>query len=1117
MSTLMDLSNPMKEETAAGDVYAMPATPLQVRLWNLEGIQGGDPAWNVAVRFRLLGQLDREKLERALQLLIGRHEVLRTSLDVHNNSVVERIAGRATLPVEWCDLRSLTPDEQAEDALRLSTAHARQLLPLTSAPLLRVRMLRLADDEHLMMWNLHHAVCDGWSVGLLAQDLMECYGQLLAGREPAAKDSLDYGDYAVWLDEYRRTTEYETHRNYWKGQLSGSKIGELPLSWRCSKPSEPMIHSTVLSKELTDRLVAIAHRHGATFFHTVLAAFSAWMRLQQNSAEVVIGTPVSGRDQSELESVVGTFVNYIPLRVRVDREMQFVELLHSVRDQVTDSLEHAAFRFEDMLSDLETPGAPVLEMNRLFSVAFICQQDFVRPVRAGEVALSAMPSISAGAVRPLTVFMVERADGWRLSCEVDNRTVSAAQGATILEDFQRLLAAVSTRAEEALPLLIARAGLVLPVPDISDEARGNGQEFQPEEGAASGEVSLSASRRVPATEAQFRFCMLDRLKPGDTSFDLEIRMELEGTLSIDALKTAAGQLVARNEILRTTLEEEDGRVWQIIHPQGTVDFRFLPILFGSEAASTPPLVDDRKDGFSLSTGPLFRVRVRQLQEERYRLEITLSHAIADGWSSGLFLEQLHKAYEESLSGTRDEAEQLPAQFSSYSAEEQQLLASAEKDRRLEWWRQQLDGAWAPLSLPQDIAQRVPQKGNAATISEELPRAAMSSIVLPSSVVHSARLFAKESNTTLFAVFGAVFQALLARYSGQEQVLFVTPFANRTVETETVLGSLAIPVCLPGRVASQTTFRQLVEELSDQLMGAVEHALPLGLVAPLMDMRVVRGYHPLNQITFFYQRAFVHDMDWQGVSVRSLPDLPAATGSEWQLGVVERGDVVSAEFQYDATLYSEQTMDLVGHHYARLLACAAMEPDTAMSQLQFISAEERALDSAGQPMLPVTQCVSSHKKTSMSKATVPQPERYSGFLDLSQDLSQKDLSQKGLSQNEQTMLRIWEHIFKTGDITVESDFFDLGGHSLLLARLQIAVKKEFNVAVTAADVFRNPTVAELTEWLNRANTTTIAVERPLEDPRIVPIQPLGTDRPLFVISQSMIFRTMATELGQSQPV
>lgn len=1106
MRTLVNGSNPIQAESP-GAVYAMPATPLQVRLWNLEKAAGSDPSWNVAVRFTLSGPLDREAFEGALQRLCDRHEILRTALALHAGGIAQQISPRVTLPVEWCDLRKLDGTAQAAEVLRLSLDHARQIVPLDLAPLWRVRVLRLADTEHCLLWNFSHAVCDGWSVGLLARDLMRTYGELLSGQNIDVEGSLDYGDYAVWLDAFRRTPAYQSQRDYWKRRLHAAKPAPLPASWRNSDPSAcAVLHSRLLPSHLTDRLGEIAQRQGATFFHAVLAVFALRMRLAQSSPEVALGTPVSGRDQEELESIAGTFVNYVPLGLHIDAEKPYSDVLRSVCRHVTESLDHASFRFEDMLADLGSgSGQPAAESD-LFSAVFICQKDFVHTERSGDLSLAAMPSVSAGALRPLTVFMVQRADGWRLSCEVDNRRISSAAGAVLLDDLERWMMAAVESPEKAIALAPARIGADSAGAEelAAEPLRDRALQTEPEAGAsvASGGTITSSEgqpRRIPATEAQTRFWLLDRVQPGETSFDLNIRLNMEGPLDVDALKAAANLVTERHEILRTTLEEQDGEVWQIVHPRGTLDFQY------SRSESPSPDLEMLRDGepqaFSLTKGPLFQIRLLEIAPERHWLVIVLSHAIADGWSSGLFLEELRRAYEQCHSGDQNSL-QPPVQFSEYAESERALLEGPESGRRVEWWRQHLQGSWRSLALPMDVPE---------AIGPENAQAATSSTTLAVNTVNSVRRLARECGATPFAVFGAALQVLLSRYSSQQDILFLTPFANRMDDTESVIGPLAIPVCLTGRVTPNATFRELVAELSRFSTAAMEHALPLSLVAPLLDIRVENGQHPLNQITFFYQRAFVHEMQWGPIAVEPLPEFHAGTGSEWQLGVIERNERTSIEFLYRTALYSEQTMALVGRHYGRLLASAVVQPDLAVSQLQFVTQEEMAAQAKRSPMLPVTQSLLSPVEAAGSQQT--QPTGLEPQAELQPQAGPHDLS-----SSERDMLKIWQSIFKSAELNRESDFFDLGGHSLLLARLQIAVKKNFNMQLSAADVFRQPTLGGLTAWLEEARSTGQAAPENLRsNPRIIPIQAHGKGRPIFVISQSLIFRTLASELGEDQPV
>ncbi len=1104
MSTLVSFTKSANEEATEGAIYAMPATPLQVRLWKLNEV-ATDPAWNVAVRFRLSGALHRATFEQALQWLATRHEALRTSFTVHEGTVVQRIAAHAILPLQWCDLQSLDAATQEAEVARFSLEHARQVLPLTSAPLLRAGMLQLSDREHILVWNAHHSVCDGWSVGLLVSDLMGCYGELLQGKEPAARTALDYGDYAVWLDAQRKSPEYESHRAYWKCQLQGLEVAPLPAAWQAeaATPEASTIQSLLLPRSLTDAIATVAQRHHSTFFHAVLATFGLLLRTQQSQADVALETPMSGRDQSELENVIGAFVNYLPLRVRVDAEMRFSDLLHQVRDLVTECVEHAQFRYEDMLADLEQKGETVAAGTLPTPVAFICQQDFVRPVTAGEVAMTAVPSVSPGALRPLTVFMVERADGWRLSCEVDNHVVSQKAGLRLLEDFQRLLGVVAARAEEATAEIAAAAGLAA----ITTPAEENVVTASDTTAELAGGV-----KRIPATEFQRRFWRLDTLNPGGVAFHVRIRLQLKGPFHVDALSRAVAIVARRNEILRTTLEADNDEVWQVIHSELPIDFRLFvsdvqgPDELRSEAQRLADhAIIDREggEGFSLANGPLFRVRVLRLENERHWLAITLSHGIVDGWSTGIFLEQLQQAYEQEI-GSGNASKNWPVQFSMYAQMERKLLTSPEKDHRLEWWQKYLDGVWTPLQLPRDLEPRSTEGGDA--------RAGLVTEALDAAMVASARRFARECQATAFAVFGGLFQALLSRYSGQSDILFLTPHANRTGNTEAVMGPLADPICLTGQVKAGTTFRELVTRFGEKSMDAMEHALPLNLVTPLVDMRVGQHYHPLNQITFFYQRAFVHEMQWKNLEIVSLPDVPAVTGSEWQLGVVERKNGVFLEFLYDATLYSETTIQMVQRHFARLLREAVMSPDTPLSQLKLMTVEEMEKVSAAERALPVIEQLTPGRQAMAPAVDAP----------LERDKIAPAMTTP-MSQSERDMVRIWRQVLKIEEIDLNSNFFDLGGHSLLLARLQTLLKREFNVQLTAAEVFRHPTIGTLAAWLEQAQLelqpgVPKEVRRaPDHNPRIIPIQPLGAGRPIFVISQSMIFRSLAAELGTEQPM
>ena len=291
VSTLVSFTKSANDEATEGAIYAMPATPLQVRLWKLN--LAYDPAWNVAVRFRFSGQLDRVKFDRALQLLATRHEVLRTSLMEHNGEVIQRIVSHVTLPLQWCDLRSLELADQQQEIARLSLEHARQILPLTSTPLLQTGVLQLSDTEHILLWNAHHCICDGWSVGLLVRDLMDCYGALLHGRRTDATHFAGlWGLCGVAGCAAQNVRIRSPQRLLEAAFARASRLRSLPEGVADAKRPErkaPQFNRCCCRVHLTDAIAAVAQRHHSTFFHAVLAAFGLLLRTQQSMIRYCAG------------------------------------------------------------------------------------------------------------------------------------------------------------------------------------------------------------------------------------------------------------------------------------------------------------------------------------------------------------------------------------------------------------------------------------------------------------------------------------------------------------------------------------------------------------------------------------------------------------------------------------------------------------------------------------------------------------------------------------------------------------------------------------------------------------------------------------------------------------
>jgi hypothetical protein len=294
----------------------VPLSFAQQRLWFLQQLEPASAAYNIPVAYRLKGVLDVVALERALEALVGRHEVLRTTFADAEDAPVQVVAptARVTLPV--VDLSASRDPER--EARRAAAAEARAAFDLERGPVLRCKLLRLAPCDHVLVLTVHHIASDGWSMGVLLRELGALYREAVTGAAASLRElPVQYPDYAVWQREQFRRDRLGLQLDYWKHRLAGAPtILELPTDR--PRPAVASGRSTkatiVLPAALARDLEALSRGEGATLFMTLLAAFKLLLARYSGQTDIVVGTPVAGRSHTELESLIGCFLNTLVLR-----------------------------------------------------------------------------------------------------------------------------------------------------------------------------------------------------------------------------------------------------------------------------------------------------------------------------------------------------------------------------------------------------------------------------------------------------------------------------------------------------------------------------------------------------------------------------------------------------------------------------------------------------------------------------------------------------------------------------------------------------------------------------------------------------------------------------------
>jgi amino acid adenylation domain-containing protein len=352
----------VRTRTGPPPLVARPAgepAPLsfgQERLWFLDRLEPGNTAFNMGSSLRLRGRLDVAALEQSLNEVVRRHEPLRSSFAEVEGRPVLRIAAVLPIDLSLVDLSPLPEAAREAEAERVARASLASPFDLAGGPLIRASLLRLAGDLHLFLLGVHHIVSDGWSVGVMNRELIALYAAFSAGQpSPLPPLSIQYGDFARWQREWLRGEALEAQLAYWRDQLGGH-LPPLDLATDRPRPAVQTFRGRALPLHVPEEtgraLRTLSHRHGASLFMTVLAAFQVLLSRLSGQPDVVVGSPIAGRRHVETEGLIGFFLNTLALRTDLSGNPSFRELLGRVRETTLDAYAHQDTPFEALLAEL---------------------------------------------------------------------------------------------------------------------------------------------------------------------------------------------------------------------------------------------------------------------------------------------------------------------------------------------------------------------------------------------------------------------------------------------------------------------------------------------------------------------------------------------------------------------------------------------------------------------------------------------------------------------------------------------------------------------------------------------------------------------------------------------
>ncbi|RZM84342.1 hypothetical protein C3B51_04325 [Pseudoalteromonas rubra] len=421
---IVRLLQSQNEHTAtSADEYAITQVPRdkplplsfsQQRLWMLDQIDGGSQHYNMPVALKLDGQLDTEALEAAFKEIVNRHEVLRTCFYTDDTGTpLQKICPADTFQIKFICLTEKLADQKQALIKQYSAQETAQVFDLAKDMMLRVTLLKVAHNEHVLLMTMHHIAADGWSMGVLINEFKELYAAHCESR-PSRLTSLpiQYADYAFWQRQWLQGDVLDVHMQFWL-----SKLADLPVvhSIPLDKP-RPLAQTfrgdyvqSRVEKPVLDKLNSICQQHNASLFMALYSAFSVLVSRYSNEKDIAIGTPVANREQLEVTGLVGFFVNMLVLRADLSDEPSFTELLKRSRSELLSAYNHQQYPFEQLVDRLLPQRS--LSHSPLFQVMIVMQTKDESQVELPQLSLSSINSGVAVAKYDLTLLITELEDG----------------------------------------------------------------------------------------------------------------------------------------------------------------------------------------------------------------------------------------------------------------------------------------------------------------------------------------------------------------------------------------------------------------------------------------------------------------------------------------------------------------------------------------------------------------------------------------------------------------------------------------------------------------------------------------------------------------------------------
>jgi amino acid adenylation domain-containing protein len=1069
----------------------LPLSFAQQRLWFLNQMEPDNPFYSLPWAMRMQGRLDKNALERSLQDIVARHEVLRTRFVASESGVTQVVDTAAQIPLKQFDLSGVAAASREDRLQEQIKREIQQPFDLARGPLMRAALWQLSDDEYVLLLNIHHIATDRWSMSIMAQELSAAYAANTKGTSASLPAlNIQYADYSVWQREWLQGDTLRSQLNFWREHLAGAPpVLELPTDR--PRPAVQTFDgascSLEFSKDLSVALRQLSRRENATLFMTMLAAYNVLLARHSGQEGIVVGTPIANRRWAETDGLIGFFANTLALRTSLSGDPSFRELLTRVKETALGAYAHQDLPFEKLVEELQPDRS--LSHNPVFQTVFALQESLLQPPDLPELALSRMPIHADRALFDMSLFVAEGPNGLLARLEYNRDLFDKVTAERMLEHFRVLLEGIAAKPE----------ALVFELPLITEAERHQLL------------VEWNSTRRpYPQKTVAQLFEEQVELTPNALALVFEDEKLTYRELNRRANRVAS-QLrergVRKNDLVGISMERCLEMVVGLlaILKAGAA---YVPVDPNHPAARLEFMLGDAGVRVVLTRGPWDASLPESV--EAVHVDGAPGDAAWDAnvISDGGLDDLAYVMYTSGSTGTPKGVE-VPHRaivrllfeggFAQLDRDQVllQLAPLAFDASTLEIWGALLHGGRCVL-----FPERVP---SAEALGAALRKHEVTTLWLTSSLFNSIIDEAPETLTSVKHVLTGGEALSVPHIRRAVAALPNTLITNGYGPTEstTFTTTHPIPRELPANAASIPIGRPIGNTQVYVLDRKMQPA-PLGVTGELYigGDGLAKGYLNRPELT---RERFVVDPFTTGARlyrtgdlVRYLPDgtLDFQGRVDHQVKIrgfrIELGEIEACLRSHAGVQDAVVVMDESAAGQKRLIAYAASQkpPSEVTAQLRKLLGEklpEYMLPSAFVVMAKLPMTASGK----INRRELPPP-------DITTDTTGYTAPRYPA---EELIAGIWTEVLKRPSVGIHDDFFQAGGHSLLAAQVISRIRKIFGVELPLRSIFESPTVAALAGRVDAIRNSNEALQTP-------PLVPMSRNRhlPLSFAQQRVWFFT-----------